>query len=201
MPQFERYIGIDYSGAVTSESSCKGLRVYVAEGSGTPEQIQPPSSPRLYWTRRGLAEWLCNKLADDIPTLVGIVPHRLLRPLPPSPRLAELLARFPESLADARAEYVCGLHPGRPYRGRREVDAREHLAPSYRTVDADREIRLPIRRAGLGRQINVRRSTLAPLLAKLVQAASPFLAVRRLGDSRGQIGGRGGLPGSVDASF
>jgi hypothetical protein len=33
MPHFERYIGIDYSGAVTPESSCKGLRVYVAEGT------------------------------------------------------------------------------------------------------------------------------------------------------------------------
>src|SRR5664280_2770207 len=72
MPQFNRYIGIDYSGAVTPESSCKGLRVYVAEGTGTPEQIQPPSSPRLYWTRRGLAEWLCDELAADIPTIVGI---------------------------------------------------------------------------------------------------------------------------------
>jgi hypothetical protein len=26
MPQFTRYIGIDYSGAETAESSCKGLR-------------------------------------------------------------------------------------------------------------------------------------------------------------------------------
>jgi hypothetical protein len=42
MPQFERYIGIDYSGAETPESSCRGLRVYVAEGSGTPIQVQPP---------------------------------------------------------------------------------------------------------------------------------------------------------------
>src|ERR1019366_2466599 len=72
MPQFARYIGIDYSGAVTPESSCKGIRVYVAEGIGTPEQIQPPSSPRLYWTRRGLAEWLCEELAADTPTIVGI---------------------------------------------------------------------------------------------------------------------------------
>jgi hypothetical protein len=56
MPQFARYIGIDYSGAVTPESSCKGLRVFVAEGSGTAIQVQLPSSPRRYWTRRGLAE-------------------------------------------------------------------------------------------------------------------------------------------------
>lgn len=27
MPQFNRYIGIDYSGAETADSSCKGLRV------------------------------------------------------------------------------------------------------------------------------------------------------------------------------
>jgi hypothetical protein len=32
---FERYIGIDFSGAVTPEFSCKGIRVYVAEGSST----------------------------------------------------------------------------------------------------------------------------------------------------------------------
>ena len=44
MPQFARYIGIDYSGAVTPESSCKGLRVYLAEGIGDPEQLQPPSA-------------------------------------------------------------------------------------------------------------------------------------------------------------
>jgi len=39
MPQFTRYIGIDYSGAKTPESSCKGLFM---RGSGTPEQVQPP---------------------------------------------------------------------------------------------------------------------------------------------------------------
>src|ERR1017187_3516354 len=72
MSPFARYIGIDYSGAMTPESSCKGLRVYVAEGTGTPEQIQPPPSPRRYWTRRGLAEWLCNELGNETPTIVGI---------------------------------------------------------------------------------------------------------------------------------
>ena len=34
MAQFNRYIGVDYSGAETPDSSCKGLRVYVAEDSG-----------------------------------------------------------------------------------------------------------------------------------------------------------------------
>lgn len=40
MAQFERYIGVDYSGAETPDSSCQGLRVYVAEGTGTPEPVQ-----------------------------------------------------------------------------------------------------------------------------------------------------------------
>jgi hypothetical protein len=72
MPHFSRYIGIDYSGAETADSSCKGLCVYMAEGSGSPEQVQPPPSPRHYWTRRGLAEWLREELDRDMPTLVGI---------------------------------------------------------------------------------------------------------------------------------
>jgi hypothetical protein len=65
IPQFNRYIGVDYSGAVTPESSCKGIRVYLVEGSAAPEPVQPPPSPRRYWTRRGLAEWLCEELAPD----------------------------------------------------------------------------------------------------------------------------------------
>jgi hypothetical protein len=72
MTKFERYIGIDYSGAETPESSCKGIRVYSATGFAAPEQIQPPPSPRWYWTRRDLAEWLREELDRDIPTLVGI---------------------------------------------------------------------------------------------------------------------------------
>ena len=72
MSQFKRYIGIDYSGAETPDSSCKGLRVYVADGFGEPMQVKPPPSPRRYWTRRGLAEWLCNELDGDTPTVVGI---------------------------------------------------------------------------------------------------------------------------------
>ena len=33
MPHFNRYIGIDYSGAETADSSCKGIRVFVASGN------------------------------------------------------------------------------------------------------------------------------------------------------------------------
>jgi hypothetical protein len=72
MSSFARYIGIDYSGAETPESSLKGLRVYRADGTATPNEVPPPPSPRKYWTRRGIAEWLTDTLAGDVPTLVGI---------------------------------------------------------------------------------------------------------------------------------
>ena len=34
--------------------SVEPIRVFMAEDSGEPTQVQPPPSPRRYWTRRGL---------------------------------------------------------------------------------------------------------------------------------------------------
>ena len=70
--QFSRYIGIDYSGAETPTSSLKGLAVYAATPDSAPIEVPPPPSPRKYWTRRGLAEWLAVELRHGPPTLVGI---------------------------------------------------------------------------------------------------------------------------------
>jgi hypothetical protein len=72
LPTFARHIGIDYSGAETPIASLKGLRVYLAEGAASPIEVQPPPSPRKYWTRKGIAECLVERLAEDTPTLVGI---------------------------------------------------------------------------------------------------------------------------------
>jgi len=72
MPLFERYIGIDYSGAETPTSSLKGLRVYEADRLMPPREVWPPPSPRKYWTRRGIAEWLSELLSGTKPALVGI---------------------------------------------------------------------------------------------------------------------------------
>jgi len=69
---FGRYIGIDYSGAQTPVSSLKGLRVYMADRNGPPTEVPPPPSPRKYWTRREIAEWLVERLSEKQPTLVGI---------------------------------------------------------------------------------------------------------------------------------
>jgi hypothetical protein len=72
MPAFARTIGIDYSGAETPTASLKGLRVYLAEGDATPGEVPPRASLRKYWTRKGIAEWLLERLAEDTPALVGI---------------------------------------------------------------------------------------------------------------------------------
>ena len=71
-PLFERYLGIDYSGAQTPSSSLTGLRVYSATRSQSPTEIHPSPSARKYWTRRGLAEWLAATLQEGPPTIVGI---------------------------------------------------------------------------------------------------------------------------------
>ena len=69
---FSRYLGIDYSGAQTPTASLKGLRVYAAEGEAAPVEVLPPPSPRKYWTRKGVADGLVERLAEDAATLVGI---------------------------------------------------------------------------------------------------------------------------------
>ena len=81
MSIFDRYIGIDYSGAQTPKDSLTGLRVFIADGGGAPQEVNPPPSPRKYWTRRGLAEWLMAILRETPRTVVG-VDHGFSFPLP-----------------------------------------------------------------------------------------------------------------------
>jgi hypothetical protein len=69
---FDQYVGIDYSGAQTPASSLKGLRIYKADRSSLPVEVGPPPSPRTYWTRRGVAEWLRERLSEERTTIVGI---------------------------------------------------------------------------------------------------------------------------------
>jgi hypothetical protein len=72
MPAFARYVGIDYSGAQVPTASLPGLRVFVADHARPPFELMPSPSPRKYWTRRGIAEWLVELLSDQVATLVGI---------------------------------------------------------------------------------------------------------------------------------
>ncbi len=70
--RFQRYIGIDYSGAETPEAGLPGLRVFSADATGAPVALTPPPGPKKHWSRRGLAHWLADQLRNGPPTLVGI---------------------------------------------------------------------------------------------------------------------------------
>jgi hypothetical protein len=72
MPIFDRVIGIDYSGAKTPTESLSALRVFTSDRLAAPVEVAPPPSPRRYWTRRGVADWLVEQLTQGPPTLVGI---------------------------------------------------------------------------------------------------------------------------------
>ena len=69
---FERYIGIDYSGAETPDAPLSGLRVFMGGRQEEPGEVTSPSGTRRHWTRRELAEWLVATLHDPMPTIVGI---------------------------------------------------------------------------------------------------------------------------------
>ena len=71
-PAFQRYIGIDYSGAQTPTDSLPGLRIYQANPLSPAVEVMPPPSPRKYWTRQEIAEWLVDRLSGRFPILVGI---------------------------------------------------------------------------------------------------------------------------------
>ncbi|MCC5887089.1 MAG: hypothetical protein JJT88_11710 [Gammaproteobacteria bacterium] len=67
---FERYVGIDYSGARSATDGLPGLRVYVACADAEPREIQPAAGK--YFSRRGVHDWLLDALADPLPTLIGV---------------------------------------------------------------------------------------------------------------------------------
>jgi hypothetical protein len=69
---FERYVGIDYSGAETANSSLSGLRVYESSLEREAVEIRTTGGPRIHWTRRTIAEWLAERLSEAQPTIVGI---------------------------------------------------------------------------------------------------------------------------------
>jgi len=130
MPTFTRYVGIDYSGAQTPTASLKGLRAYLAKGAAPPVEILAPKSPRKYWTRRGIAEWLVERLAEDVPALVGI-DHAFSFPLRYFEKyglksdwpafLDDFQQHWPTNDDNTTVDFVCGngaaergRDPGRP---------------------------------------------------------------------------------------
>ncbi len=72
--QFERHIGIDYSGADTPTWRKPGLQVYMAAG-GDPQRIITPAAPvgqQWNWTREEIADWLIAQVREGGTFLAGI---------------------------------------------------------------------------------------------------------------------------------
>lgn len=72
MNLFQRFIGIDYSGAATPVTPLPGLRVFEARHDTLPFEVQPQSPALRHWTRQGLAEWLLDGILTGEPLLIGI---------------------------------------------------------------------------------------------------------------------------------
>jgi hypothetical protein len=80
MPQFARYIGIDYSGAEAPTSRMPALRVYQSTTTTQSREVFNPSG-RKHWSREQIAKWLLAELQSGPPAFVGI-DHGFSFPLP-----------------------------------------------------------------------------------------------------------------------
>jgi len=69
-PAFERFIGIDYSGAKGPNDPVTSIRVFSASAKHIPSEIRPPDG--RHWSRKTLFEWLRRELEQAPPTLVGL---------------------------------------------------------------------------------------------------------------------------------
>jgi len=69
---FQRYVGIDYSGAKTSDDGLPRLRVFRQSNNELRPTEVLPSGRRKSWSRREVANWLVELLNDGVPTIVAI---------------------------------------------------------------------------------------------------------------------------------
>ena len=197
MPIFTRMIGIDYSGAETPTASLKGLRVYTADGDRLPAEVPPPPSPRKYWTRKGIAKWLVEWLAEDVPTLAGIdhgfsfplryfEAHRLL------PKWSRFLDDFQRHWpTDEDHTYVQFVRDGIHGNGARMGNARWR-----------REIGLSLGRARIGGEIHPRRHSLATFYPSAPRHPHVhFWPFDGWDIQAGSLGHRGSLPGANETEF
>ena len=201
-PSFRRYIGIDYSGAETPDSSLKGIRVYQASRESLPVEAEPPPSPRKYWTRRGLAEWLAERLSEDVPTLVGIdhgfsFPLRYFEVHWLEPDWQDVPRRLSEALADRRRTHLRRFYPGRFAWQRRGPFRQRPLAADHRRTRGSK-VCLSFRRTRIGGQVNPCRASVAALSAAATGRPCPFLALRRMGHPCWQVRPGRGLPFAVE---
>ncbi|HBD13479.1 MAG TPA: hypothetical protein DCZ13_15120 [Porticoccaceae bacterium] len=70
--RFEKYIGIDYSGAKGPESRLRALQVYTAGRDGAPQKQSPKQPGVKNWCRREITQFCQEALAQTRPVIIGI---------------------------------------------------------------------------------------------------------------------------------
>jgi len=92
---FDRFIGIDYSGAKAPHEPLSGLRVFTCTRHGQMEEIRPTSL--RHWTRQQLFTWLTDEVLHGPRSLIGI-DHGFS--FPKIYFLRHALTSWPDMLAD-----------------------------------------------------------------------------------------------------
>ena len=72
VPLFDRYIGIDYSGAEAPVSRLRALQVYESDGDSEAHRVLPFDGGARNWCRKEIARYLHERLRGEQPCVVGI---------------------------------------------------------------------------------------------------------------------------------
>lgn len=76
MADYDLFIGIDYSGAETSNARLKSLQVYAGSPGGVPAKQAGPGKRQdgtpAYWSRAEIAHWLIDLVQRDLRFIAGI---------------------------------------------------------------------------------------------------------------------------------
>ena len=162
----------------------------------------PPPSPRKYWTRRGIAEWLVERLAEDTPTLVGIdhgfsFPLRYFEVHGLKPDWPTFLDDFQRHWPTDEDIYVDFVREGAVGNGAARMgNARWRRLTEERAGGAKSVFHFDV-------QGSVAKSTHAGIpwlrfIRQRLGKRSTFLAIRRLGHPGWSFSRRGGLSGAVE---
>ncbi len=115
-PAFDRFVGVDWSGA--KRRGLPGLQVAVAEaGRSAPQLVPCPVPGRKHWTRSTFVDWLVSTLSENDRVLVGFdfafsFPRSdrggFFPGLPDSPDAAEDLWRCVDDVCEAAGDFYAG---------------------------------------------------------------------------------------------
>ncbi len=70
--RFQRYLGVDYSGAQAPESRLRALQVYEAVGDQEPVRVGVPAAGAKHWSRLTIAQYCRQLLESGAPCIIGI---------------------------------------------------------------------------------------------------------------------------------